>query len=149
MPAVTPTAPPMSARRIASERNWVRMFRFVTRGERGRGLADLHLVGRLRVGGGGEDRLDRRCLARNAADVDRGRMAVKAKVALGCGEADEYGAVDLGRKRRRVEDAGEVEPHPSEPNALTRVEPVDPEPLGGRIAEHGDRLARRGHVEIL
>jgi len=46
--------------RAESEEETVeRALRFGTRGERGRGLADLHLVGCLRVGAGGEDRLDR------------------------------------------------------------------------------------------
>ena len=125
-----------------------RALRLGARGERGGGLADVDLVRRFRVGGGGEDRLDRGRLARDAADVDRGRVAVEAEVALGRGEADEDGGVDLGRERGRVEDAGEVEPHPSEPDALARVEAVDPEPLRGGVAEHGDRLARGGRVEI-
>ena len=68
--------------------------------ERGRGLADVDLVGCFGVGGRGEHGLDGGRLAGDAADVDRGRVAVEAEVFLGGGVADEHGAVDLRARAR-------------------------------------------------
>src|SRR5207249_4370037 len=102
-------------------------LRLGTQGERERGLADLHLVRGLGVGRRREHGLDGGCLIRLRADVDRRRVPVETEITLGGGEADEDGAVDLGGERRRREDAGEVEPLPSEPDALARVEAIDSE----------------------
>ena len=106
----------------AEEETVERALRVGAGGERGGGLADVDLVRRFGVGGGAEHRLDGRRLARHRADVDRRRMAVEAEVALRGGEADEDARVDLGGERGGVEDAGEVEPHAAEPDALARVE---------------------------
>jgi hypothetical protein len=75
-------------------------------------------------------------------------VAVEAQVALGGGEADQHGVVDLGREPGRAKDAREVEPLAAEPDPLTRVAAVDPEPLRGGGAEHRDRQPGRGRVEV-
>ena len=61
------------------------------------------------------------------AELAVGALAVEAEVALGGGESDEDRRVDLWGEGGGVEDAGEVEPHPSQPDALAGVEPVDAE----------------------
>ena len=116
--------------------------------ERGGGLADVDLVGCFGVGGRGEHGLDGGGLAGDAADVDRGRVAVEAEVGLGGGEADEHGAVDLGRERGRGEDAGDVEPHAAEPDPLAGVDAVDAEQLCGLRRRARDRLGRGRGVEV-
>src|SRR5207244_1401559 len=100
-------------------------LRLRARGERGRRLADLDLVRRGRIGRGREHRLDGLDLARVRADVDGGRVTVEGEEALGGAEADEDGAVDLGREGGGREDAGEVEPLPAEPDPFPRVDAVD------------------------
>src|SRR5205823_13338760 len=74
--------------------------------------------------------------------------AVEAEIALRRGETDEHRRVDLGGERGGVEDAGKVEPHASEPDALAGIETVDAEALRRGVAEHGHRLACRRRVEI-
>src|SRR5581483_2258201 len=126
-----------------------RALRLRTGGEGGGGLADLDLVGRLRVGRGTEHRLNCGGLARDRADVDRGGVAVEAEVALRRREPYEHGGVDLGREGGGVEDSGEVEPHSSQPDSLSGVEAVDAEPLRRRVSQHCDRLAGSSGVEVL
>ncbi len=75
-------------------------------------------------------------------------MAVEAEVLLGGGEADEDGVVDFGGEDGGFEDAGEVEPHAAEPNALPWVEAVDTEQLCGLGAEDRDGLMRGRRVQV-
>ena len=109
----------------------------------GRRLGHVDLAGVLRVGGGGQQVVDRVDLAGLGAHVDGRGMAVEAEVVLGGGEADEDRGVDVGGEHGRVQDAGHVEPHVVEPDPLAGVDPVDPEALGGRRAEYSRRALGR------
>ena len=95
----TPTAPTSSAT-APSPRNrpLKRALRVGARGERGRGLADVDFVGRFRVGGRGEHRLDGRDLAVLGAQVDGVGVPVEVQVAFRGLEADEHRAFDFGRR---------------------------------------------------
>ena len=119
------------------------------------GWADGDLVGVFGVGGGGEHVVDGVDLVGARAEVDLGRVPVEAEVLLRGGVSDEHRGVDFGGEHGGVEDAGEVEPLPagcaarpsSQPDPLSRVDPVDAQAPGGGGAEHGDRLAGGGRVQ--
>ena len=117
--------------------------------ECGRWLADVHLVGVLRVGGSGEKVVDRRYLAVLGAKVDRGGMPVEAQVLLRCGVANQYGRVDGRGQHRWSEDADHVEPLAAGPNPLPGVYAVDPEPLSGHGAEYRNGFSGGGRVEVV
>ena len=95
------------------------------RGERGGRLADVDFVGRFRVRGGGEHRLDGRDLAVLGAHVDGVGVPVELQVAFRGLEADEHRAFDFGCEHRWAEDADEVEPLVRGPDPLAGVDVVD------------------------
>ena len=66
---------------------------------------------------------------------------------LGSGVADERAHVDVGFERRRIENAGDVEPLTAKPDSLIGVEAVDAELRRRGGAEHGNGLARGAGVE--
>ena len=119
-------------------------------GQRGGGLGDADLAGVFRVGlraeqvvhrGGGGRGID-------GADVDLRRVPVEVQVLSRGREADQDRRVDLRRHRRRVEDAGHVEPLAAGPDPHPGPDPVDAQQLRGGGAEHRDRLAGGGGVEV-
>jgi hypothetical protein len=89
----------------------------------------LDLVGRLRVGGRAEDRIDGIHLAVFGSDVDGRRVPVEAQVGRGSREANQDRRVDLGREHGRLEDPRHVEPLAPERDPLAGVDMVDTEPL--------------------
>ena len=70
-----------------------------------------------------------------------------AEVPLGGRVADQGAVVDVGRQRRGLQDAGDVEPLAAQPDPLIGVDPVDAQLLRGDRAEHRDRLAGSARVE--
>src|SRR5207249_1124739 len=70
------------------------------------------------------------------------------EIALRGGESDEHRGVNLGGESCGVEEAGEVEPHASQPDAFAGVETVDSEPLCCGVAENSVRLLGGGGVEV-
>ena len=110
-------------------------------GEHVGGLADVDLVGCLGVGGRREQRLHRGLVAGGGAHVDRARRAGLllaaddadvAEVPLGGRVADEGAGVDVGRQRRGLQDARDVEPLASQPDPLIGVDAVDAQALRRR-----------------
>ena len=94
--------------------------------------------------------VDRRRLGRRLdPQVDLGGMAVEVQVLLRGREADEHLGVDLGRERRRVQDARDVEPHVVEPDPFAGIDAVDAETLRRCGAEDADRLGRGRGVQVL
>ena len=86
--------------------------------------------------------------AAGGPQVDGGGVAVEVQVVLRRGVADQHRGIDLGGQHGRVEDAGDVEPHAADPDPLTGEDLVDPQPLRGGGAEHGDRFVSGGPVQV-
>ena len=117
--------------------------------ERVRGLGDVDLVRLFRVGGGGEqvvDGVDLVGAVRAGRSVDG--CPSKPRYFRAAGYPIEHRGVDFGGEHGGVEDADEVEPLPADPDPLARVDAVDAHPPGGGGAEHGDRLAGGGGVQV-
>ena len=76
-------------------------------------------------------------------------MPVEAEVLLCRGVADQDGGVDGGGQHSGSEDAGHVEPLAADPHAFVGVDAVDPEPLGGSRAEHGNGYLGGGRVQVM
>jgi hypothetical protein len=102
----------------------------------------------LRVGLGGQQGVHGADLVVVGAQVDGGGVAAVLQVGAGGGVADEDCGVDFGGEGGGLEDAGEVEPHAAGPDPLAGPDAVDAQPRGGGGAEHRDRLAEGGGVEV-
>ena len=76
-------------------------------------------------------------------------MPVEAQVLLRCGVADQDGGVDGRGQHGRSEDADHVEPLVADPNPLSGVDAVDPEPLSGDGAEYRNGFLGGGRVEVV
>jgi hypothetical protein len=95
-------------------------------------------------------------LVRLRSDIDRARRPGRwipfvdtgvVEIAPGGGVSDEDAGVDLVCQRARLENPGEVEPLPAQPDPRARSDAVDPQPLGGNGAENGNRFPRRRGIE--
>ena len=105
-----------------------------------RRLGDVHLAGVLRIGGGAEQAVDRVDVAGLGAHVDGGGVSVEAEIALGGREPDQDRGVDGRGEHGGFQDAGYVEPHVVDPDALAGEDPVDARVVG-RPPPRGRRRA--------